>query len=253
MNPPKTAPISLRRYRAPAAAALLLLGACNSQTVIDKYQQAPVVVSGDDAIVVLGRRHKAEYETEQDFIDCVGKSLSGREGPLRIIPEKTFVDSMYPWFETSTAPMNVKRLQKLLANQAVAARIEEFGIRYVIWVDGSTETIDSNGGVSCAVGPGGGGCFGFASWSDEARYEASIWDLESADVAGKVSTETNGTSYMPAVIVPIPLLARVQANACSSMAGQLAGFITNAGPTAPGTLVAGEAADECEVDATQAC
>lgn len=233
--------------------ALVAISGCNSNTVIDEYRQSPVVMSDQDAIVVLGRRHKAEYETEQDFIACVGKSLAGGGNPVRIIPEKTFVDSMYPWFETSTAPMNVKRLQALLANEAVAARVEEFGIRYVIWVDGSTETIDSSGGVSCAVGPGGGGCFGFASWSDEARYEASIWDLESANVAGKVSTETNGTSYMPAVIVPIPLLARVQANACSSMAGQLAGFITN-GPAAPGaapaTLMAG---DECEVNAPQPC
>jgi len=217
--------------------AAALLGGCKSTTVIDEYRQSPVVVSGQEAIVVLGRRHKVDYETEQDFVECIGDKLAGQADSLRVIPEQTFVDGLYPWFETSTAPMDVTRLRRLLGNPPVASKIEEFGVRYVIWIDGSTETIDSRGGVSCAVGPGGGGCFGFASWEDEAKYEAAIWDLESSNVAGKVSTDTQGTSYMPAVIVPIPLLARVQGNACASMANRLASFIEHA---PAGNLVAGE-------------
>lgn len=212
-------------YVAALAAAALAAAGCKTQTVIDEYRAAPVVVGQQDAIVVLGRHHAIDHATEEDYIACLGERLA-RDAGVRVIPERTFLDTMYPWFETSTAPTDVKNLDRLLANEAVARKFAELGVRYFVWVDGSTERVDSSGSISCAVGPGGGGCFGFATWDDEARYEASIWDLERLDLAGKVSAESQGTSYLPAVIVPIPLLARVQASACESMARQLASFVT---------------------------
>ena len=42
---------------------------------------------------------------------------------------------------------------------------------------------------------------------------------------GTISTDATGQSYLPAVVVPIPLLARVEANACSSLANQLKSFV----------------------------
>ncbi len=40
----------------------------------------------------------------------------------------------------------------------------------------------------------------------------------------KVSSSADGTSYMPAVVVPIPIIAPVQADACKAMAFQLNNF-----------------------------
>lgn len=207
-------------------AALLVLGACKSTTVIDEYREAPTaIVNPDESLVVLGRRHSSHHETEEDFITCVGKSLSAGSNAFKVIPEKEFVDSMYPYFETSTAPMDVKNLDKLAQNPAIADKFSDFRIRYFIWIDGFTETTDKRGSVACSIGPGGGGCFGFATWDDEANYEASIWDFKNLQLSGKISAETQGTSYMPAVIVPIPMLARVQSGACKSMADQIKRFL----------------------------
>ncbi len=205
------------------ATLLVLLAGCRTETTIDEYRATPVVMGARDAIVVLGRRHALDHETEKDYIVCVGEALAAPG--LTIVPEARFLDAVYPWFEASTAPMDVQNLDRLLANEAVASKFAELGIRYFVWIDGSTETVDKTGSISCAAGPGGAGCFGFASWDDEAKYEASIWDLKNLDLAGKVNAQTEGTSYMPAVIVPIPLLARVQAAACQSMAQQLGTFI----------------------------
>ncbi len=121
--------------------------------------------------------------------------------------------------------MDVKNLDKLARVPAIAHKFSEFHIRYFIWIDGFTERTDSSGSISCGFGPGGGGCFGFSSWEDEANYEASIWDFKNLRLSGKISAETQGTSYLPAVIVPIPLLARVQAGACKSMAEQIKNFL----------------------------
>lgn len=209
--------------------ALLITG-CKSTTVIDQYREAPTArVNKGESIVVLGRRHSSDHETEFDFISCVGKSLSEGGNGIQVIPEKLFVDSMYPWFETRTAPMDVKNLGKLLENPAIAKKFSDFRIRYFVWIDGFTERTDSSGSVACAIGPGGGGCFGFATWDDEANYEASVWDFNKLVLSGKISAETKGTSFMPAIIIPIPLLARVQANACRSMAIQIKIFLQQGG------------------------
>ena len=204
----------------------LVLAACKSTTVIDEYREvAKTYIDSEESIVVLGRRHSSDHETEIDFIACIGTSLSSGENAMNIIPEDEFVNSMYPYFETSTAPMDVKNLDRLVQNPAIADKFTDFHIRYFIWIDGFTERTDSSGSVSCAIGPGGGGCFGFATWDDEANYEASIWDFKNLELSGKINAETKGTSYMPAIIIPIPLLARVQASACKSMADQIKVFL----------------------------
>ncbi len=207
--------------------AAALLAGCKSTTVIDEYREAPTaLIAGGEAIVVLGRRHSSGYETENDFISCVGKSLRQGQSDINVIPEQEFIDSMYPYFETSTAPMDVKNLGKLAQVPAIASKFNEFNLRYFVWIDGTTERTDKSGSVSCAVGPGGGGCFGFAYWKDEANYEASIWDFKELALSGKINAETKGTSFMPAIIIPVPLLARVQENACKSLANQIRTFFT---------------------------
>ena len=206
---------------------LSLLAGCKSTTVIDEYREGSATTIGqDESIVVLGRRHSSSYETEDDFISCVGKSLGQGQSDINVIPEKDFVDGMYPYFETSTAPMDVKNLGRLAKIPAIATKFNDFNLRYFVWIDGATERTDSSGSVSCAVGPGGGGCFGFAYWKDEASYEASIWDFKQLALSGKINAETKGTSYMPAIIIPIPMLARVQENACKSLANQIRTFFS---------------------------
>ena len=206
-------------------AVTILLGACRTATVVDEYRVSATTITAQDTIVVLGRRHDMDKDTEHDFIQCVGRSLGTSSSHLNVIPEADFVDALYPWFEVSTAPMDVANLDRLVQNSAVAAKFKELRIRYFVWIDGFTETTDSAGSVTCVVGPGGGGCLGFKTWDDEANYEASIWDLKDISVAGKINTETDGTSFVPAVIIPIPLLARVKATACNAMADQLLSFI----------------------------
>ena len=205
-----------------------LLTGCKSTTVIDEYREvSTTAISRGESIVVLGRRHSAGYETEDDFISCVGRSLGQGQTDINVIPEQDFVDSLYPHFETGTAPMDINTLGQLAERTpAIAAIFNDLNLYYLVWIDGATERTDSSGSVSCAVGPGGGGCFGFAYWKDEANYEASVWDFRELGLSGKINAETKGTSYMPAVVIPIPMLARVQENACKSLANQLRNFFS---------------------------
>ena len=200
------------------------LAGCTS-VVIDQYRTTDTSLSRDkgDAVVVLGRRYAANYDTEIDLISCVGEELHHDEH-LIVIPEQQFVDRLYPWFEPRTAPMKVTALKNLVQREEVAEVMDEYNIRHIVWIDGKTETVSSAGSIGCSIGAGGAGCFGFGTWDNESNYEATIWDYEKYKMLGKISADASGTSYMPAVLVPIPIIARVQTSACKGLADQLREF-----------------------------
>jgi hypothetical protein len=114
-----------------------------------------------------------------------------------------------------------------MATPVVGQRLRELGLRYLVWIDGSTVRTDSAGSMTCSVTTAGAGCFGFLTWEHDSSYEATVWDVNSRSAVGRVSTDALGTSYVPAVVVPVPLIARVQNSACNSMADQLKTFILN--------------------------
>lgn len=202
----------------------VLVVSCTTTTV-DEFRQGETGIESHESIVILGRRQGSSYETREEFVDCVGDKVARGSRGIRVVPEKQFIDSMFPWFEPRTAPLRTSDLQILMEEELVANKIAEYGIRYIVWLDGQTETTNRAGSISCAVGPGGGGCFGFGSWEDDSNFDARVWDVASFVNVGTISTDSNGQSYVPAVVVPIPLIARVEANACSSLATQLQQFV----------------------------
>ena len=177
-----------------------------------------------DAMVVLGRHQTPEIQTEASLVACIGGKLRAGTKNIKIIPEPEFVNAFYPWFEARTAPLRPKKLQKVLEVPPVAQKLKAMRIKYFVWVEGSTERTASAGSMSCSIGPGGGGCFGFGTWEDTSDYETTIWDVATFEEVGRVSTEAVGTSYMPAFVVPIPLLAQVEGDACKGMGRQLVRF-----------------------------
>ena len=205
-------------------AGLIFLSAC-STTEIDEFRQSATHIENDESIVILGRRQNNRYETEDDFVECVGDVVaSGRDG-INVVPEQEFLDAMFPFFEPRTAPMHTNHLEQLMAQDMAAQKIDDYGIEYIVWLDGMTERSGQSGAVSCAVSPAGGGCFGFGTWVDDSNFEAEIWDMDTLHSAGSISTDSNGQSYLPAVIIPIPLLARVENSACHGLGDQLKAFI----------------------------
>lgn len=203
---------------------LLALASCTT-TTIDEFRQAETGIENNESVVILGRRQASDYETRSEFVDCVGERMTRGDGAISIVPEQEFVDAMFPWFEPRTAPLRTRDLERLMTEDVVADRMTEFGIRYIVWLDGFTETTDRSGTISCTIGPGGAGCFGFGSWEDDANFDARVWDVGSLSNVGTISTDATGQSYLPALVIPIPLIARVEANACSRLATQLKEFV----------------------------
>ncbi len=202
----------------------VVIGACTTARVEDIRVTATGIQEGE-GVVIMARSYHLGNETETKFIDCVGSAISRGSDGLRVVPNDEFVDALFPWFEPRTAPSDTKGLPDLLERPGVARVIAQKGVRYVIWLDGDTERVAGGGSLSCAAGPGGGGCFGFAWWQNDSKYEAAVWDLTALKSAGTISTDVSGTSFLPAVVIPIPLIARTRAKACKGLAEQLKLFI----------------------------
>ena len=205
--------------------ASALLNGCVTATV-QAVREADTGVTAGESIVVLSRRPRPNAnETEFNFVNCINRKVSGGSNAIPVIDEQNFRDALFPWFEPRTAPGKATDLPEMLAQPILADRLNEIGLRYLIWVEGSTQRIDQGGSLSCSVTPGGAGCFGFLTWENDSKYEASIWDVRTGRQAGRVSSDANGTSDMPAVVVPIPMIARVQQSACNSLGAQLKTFL----------------------------
>jgi hypothetical protein len=218
--------ISRRRALVPltATTALFLLQACVTSRVEDS-RESGTGIAGDESIVIMAKSYHLGNETEDNYISCIEHALGNGKRGLNVIPHKQFVDSLFPWFEPRTAPADTEALPKLMERPGVRAKLEEQGVRYIVWLDGDTDKVAGGGSLSCAAGPGGGGCFGFAWWQKNADYNASVWDLDQLESAGTVSADVSGTSFLPALVIPIPLIARTQATACKGLARQLRIFI----------------------------
>jgi len=221
---PRSPAVSFRPAILLALLGSLLLSGCITARVEETKDAATGMDSGDN-VVILARSHITGNETEINFVDCVTEKVASGSNRVSVYPAAEFVDALFPWFEPRTSPKNIEDLPDLLARPGILERIQERNIRYIIWVRGDTDQTNSGGGLSCAVGPGGGGCFGLAWWEDQAAYKAAVWDLDDGVQSGSVSANVTGTSAIPAVVVPVPLIARTRAAACKGLSKQLKTFL----------------------------
>lgn len=236
-------------------AGTLITCACMTSKVSENRQVA-TSIHANESIVVLKKPQLEGTGTEEKFIDCLQERLGGElvhpeEGqkaqlsrnhsgiPFRIYGEQEFTDALFPWFEPSTAPANAAGLRSLIERPGVAERLAEIGVRYVVWLDGSTRKTDSGGSVACAAGPGGAGCFGLGWWEKQSGYVASVWDMQTASELGSVTTDVSGTSVLIGAIAPIPIITPVQRTACDRMSEQLRSFLVGSDLAGGGTAAGG--------------
>ncbi|HEX9206887.1 MAG TPA: hypothetical protein VF851_01540 [Steroidobacteraceae bacterium] len=221
-----------------AALAALVAGCMTAK--VDETRQVAASIQANESIVLLKKPQLEGVGTEEIFLDCVQEKLGGQlvhpkqgqdsrpstaQVPFKIYGEQQFTDAMFPWFEPSTAPANAQGLRVLLQRPGVTERLQEIGVRYIVWLDGNTRKTDGGGSVACGAGPGGAGCIGLGWWEKESGYVASVWDMQNATEIGSVSADVTGTSVLIGAIAPIPIITPVRRKACDQLSDQLRSFL----------------------------
>ncbi len=214
--------LHLKNVRGFAVDIILATSACSTATIEQvNYSVTPNNLNDGEAIVILTNEKSSSDETEESFKECLYDELKDGNANLAVFASDQFRDELFPWFEPRTAPTSHRALLQLMYQPGVRQKITETKVRYVVWLNGDTDQVDQGGTMACSVTPFGIGCFGLAWWDKESVYEAAIWDLKLTQAVGKISAEVSGTSYLPALIIPIPLIARTQNTACEGLAAQV--------------------------------
>ncbi|MEM9303865.1 MAG: hypothetical protein AAGE01_17250 [Pseudomonadota bacterium] len=196
------------------------LSGCVTARVEEFITERPVL-QANESVVIMTNRQDAVVEAETGFSECLFSELAKGGNLVNVISETQFKDEMFPWFEPRLAPARPEAMGPLLDRPRIASRIEELNVRYLVWIHGESETLNKQGMMTCTLSPAGGGCLGVLSWDNESDYEASIWDLRRRESLGVISSEATGTTVIPAIGVPIPLLARTKTASCKGLADQL--------------------------------
>lgn len=207
-----------------AVLATVICAGCVTSRV-EGLKNAATGIEDHESVVVIATSYHKGNRTSADFLQCMDDELDDGATAVNVYPREKFIDELFPWLEPRTMPQEIRDLPDLLARPGVREKINASGVRYLVWIDGNTKKTSDGGGMSCAASPAGGGCFGLVWWEDDGTYTARVWDLKASSAAGKVSTDVHGSSMVPALILPLPFIARTETAACKELAGELREFI----------------------------
>ena len=208
--------LGLMRLIAPAALLSLAAGMAPAGALADEEPES---------LVLLRASYLSGNRTEEEFVRCVSKKIRSSAKRPNVYAEREFVDDLYPWLEPRTMPRESADLSEFMERPGVGEAIRRKGVRYMVWLSGQTLREGSGGSLSCAAGPGGAGCFGVAWWQNNSEYTASVWDMNELSDMGAMNANVRGTSVIPALVIPIPIIARTREKACDSLASQLRDYL----------------------------
>ena len=227
-----------RTFRLLACLAAVLAAGCAAPTRTEiSFDPSPRSVQATrDAVVLFPAYVDHEYGSttansqpnhaqqgagEANFMHCLKNELEKNVShQVKLIDAARFQDALFPWFEPTHAPSNVRELEALLLRPEVRQRIASLGVRYLVNIAGSAES-DGFPGMICGAGYGGGGCLGLAWENKTHRVHAVIWDVVQGTQSGALSTKTSGRSVSVAFVIPIIFVADTAGDACKALASEL--------------------------------
>jgi hypothetical protein len=174
--------------------------------------------------------HALASETEK----CLTATIRDAAPEVSVVPQRAIRDALFPLLEPATQPRDEAAFATMLARDDVRARLAARGLRNLVVYAGGTRKDEWAGSILCGAGMGGGGCLGFMWRGERTVLDAALWSLDGSAVVRREAAKAEGASVMPAFVLPIPLLARTQAEACRELGTRIAGAIraSAAGPAA---------------------
>lgn len=171
-----------------------------------------------------------------DVERCLTERIRNVAPEISLIPQRAIRDALFPLLEPATQPQSEEAFAAMLARDDVRARLAARGLRYLIVFAGGTRKDDWGGAIGCGGGFGAGGCVGFMWRGERTVLAAALWSLDGSTIVRREGATVEGTSVVPAFVLPIPIMARTQAHACRELGTRIANAIReSAAPEPPKT------------------
>jgi hypothetical protein len=168
-----------------------------------------------------------------DVEDCLTARIRAVAPEIAIVPQRAIRDALFPLMEPATQPRSEDEFAKLLARDDVRVRLSARGLRYLVAFAGGTRKEEWGGGILCGAGYGGGGCLGFMWRGEDTALDAVLWSLDGSPAVRREAAKAEGTSIVPAFVLPIPLMAQTHAEACRELGTRVANAIRESAAQRP--------------------
>ncbi len=156
--------------------------------------------------------------------ECLTQNIAAMAPEIALVPQRSVRDMLFPLMEPATQPADVAAFATLLSRDDVLERLAGRGLDYLVAFAGSTKADPWSGFMNC-----GSGCLGFMWQSETTQLQAALWTMDTGKLLGGGSVTITGTSIMPAFVLPIPLLAHTQSDACRDLAAEIVAAVRGAG------------------------
>jgi hypothetical protein len=94
---------------------------------------------------------------------------------------------------------------------------------------GARDPLEFHGNTKTDI-PGGGGCLGFAWGSRESSFGAGLLDMGREGAPFAAGATQRGGVYVPAFILPIPIMASTETAACEELSRRIHDRLMRNGP-----------------------
>jgi len=154
---------------------------------------------------------------------CLAKRLVNAYPDGAFVPSDSIRDALFPLLEPATQPASESDFAALLSRPDARQRLGK-RLDYLVVFSGGTAS-ETRGGILCGAGYGGGGCLGLAWINKDTRIDVIIWTLGDTVSAAHQASRIEGTTWVPAFVLPVPIPALTEAEACRDMSRQIVEFI----------------------------
>lgn len=215
--------VSVRNWLSSMDIAELTMGPSFSASVDSQSQSS-------NRVLIVPNIGTWLYTDASRAMSCVGNRLSQLSPSVKVISADTLRLELFPWLEPSTAPKSIEELRNFLANPAITNKMHALGVGYMLEFHGGTKTDIPGGGILCGVFAGGGGCLGYAWGSRESSFNATILDIKDKNKLSKAVSTQKGVVYVPAFVIPMPIMAATESKACQDLASQIHALVKGTSP-----------------------
>ncbi len=205
---------------------LIVLAVSGCSTVPLEATYSAGLVPGeyqDAASIILFYSHHGDSRDE-DIVSCLENRIKKHNPDQAFISYNQFVNTMFPDLFEHEVPREPESFSTFLADVAdkkFHKDVLSWGVRYLIFVSGSTREIKGFDNFRCGGFPPI--CLGVDSWHNKTRLTASILDLHQKEIAvdNIENTFEDSSWFAVALWLPMGFPSSTESDSCEDVGDRI--------------------------------